>query len=440
MRSPVEAIDLREPWRESAAPEPKIVRAEILEDEAALVALGPEWEALYLACERPSPCALHAWVVAWWGAFGREAEGAGRETALFVVALRDEAGRLVGAIPLFEERASGLSLRVRRLRSVGFLGREGVYDMTEEPAVLLRPGWEAAALRAFADALRPHLLRGRWDLVFFRLLEGGSPAPLDDAFRRLPPGLWVKTDRKTGPYAARLPGDWAAYRRSLSKSMRDNLGYYPRLLDRDGHAWSVRTLRDPAAMAGAAARLAALHHGRAAQARGRRHQDHIHGTVQERFLAELLRGLAAQGRAFVAELVVDGEVVGSQAFVEDRDQLMVYYSGYAEAWYRYSPIFVIEAAVFREALERGVRSLDFLRTRSAWKARWGATECAPMHRVFVVPRRPLSGLRLFLYLAGLLWRRDVVRRGPKLLRKLRRALFPKRSPRETPPLSAERGR
>ncbi len=392
---------------------------EVVESEAGLGALAEEWNALFEACERPSACASHAWVVAWWEAFGANPLGAGAETALFVAAIRNEAGALVGALPMFEERGA---FRVRRLRSVGFLGREGVYDMTEEPAVLIRPGWEARVLRAVAETLRPDLLRGRWDLVFLNYLAQGSADALGEAFRGLHPLLPVRTERRTGPYVAELPASWAAYRKTLSKSMRDNLGYYPRLLTRDGHDWSVRILREPSAMREASERLAALHGSRARNTRGRRHHDHIHGPAQRAFLAELLRRLAETGKAFVAELTIDGNVVASQAFVETDGELMVYYSGYDEAWYKYSPVFVIEGVVFRDALERGVRRLNFLRARAKWKARWGAADGLTMHRAFVVPLRPDCWFRLAIYLADILYRRDVVARIPRLRRKWASAL------------------
>ena len=385
-----------------------------------------EWNALFADCARPSPCASHDWVVAWWKAFGRNPQGAGPNTALFVVVVRDAAGALVGALPLFEERPQG-PFRVRRLRNVGFLGREGVYDMTEEPAVLVRPGWESRTLRALAEALRPHLLQARWDLVFLRVLDDGSPKPLDRAFRGLSPLLKVKTDEKTGPYFAEPPSTWAAYRKVLTKSMRDNLGYYPRLLTRDGHDWSVRLLRAPEEMPEAASRLADLHGSRARNTRGKRHNDHIHGPAQRAFLIDLLERLAARGEAFVAELVVAGIVVASQAFIENGDELMVYYSGYDEAWYRYSPVFVIDAIVFKDAMERGIRRLNFLRARAKWKTRWGAANGPTMHRVFVVPLRPDCWLRIALYLAAILYRRDVVERIPKLRRKLANALKKRRT-------------
>ncbi len=390
---------------------------EVVEDANALRALAVEWNELFQACDRPSLCALHGWIVAWWEAFAERADGAGIGVVPFVVLMRDEGGRLVAAFPMYEERPGG-PLGIRRLRAMGFLGREHTDSMTEEPTDLILSGWESRAVCELIETLRPHLRRGRWDMAVVRHLEVGAGSDLHDAVAGLRPRCLVMKDRATGPYLAELPASWAEYRKALTKSMRDNLGYYPRLLARDGHVAAVRTVRDPAEMVRAAATLADLHRARAVQGRGVEHHDHLEGPAQVAFLQGLLERLAVEGRAFVAELVVDDEVVASGAFIEDGDGLMVYYSGYREEWYRYSPVFVIDAHVFREALERGVRRLDFLRVAGLWKSRWGATECVPMDRAFVLPLRPMALFRVGLYLTGVTLRKDVVGRVPVIAERI----------------------
>ena len=385
----------------------------LVEDEAGLVALGEEWDALYAACDRPSLCAGHAWAVAWWQTFGGRAEGVGRATHLHIVLFREPMGALAGIVPFVEERPSD-PLHIRRLRILGFVGSSGVFDMTEEPSLLIRADREEAVLEALAEALRPGLCSGRWDAVYLRTHGqplGSSLLPLTDVAK-------LREDARAGSDYVELPGSWAEYRRSLTRSMRDNLPYYPRLLTRHGYDWMVRVIDEPEAMLDAADRLTRLHAARAASGRGKRHDAHLHGPVQQAFLGAILRRMATEGRARVGELVVDGEVVASQAFLEDGNTLMVSYSGYRESWYRYSPVFVIDAVVFRDALERGVRRLDFLRSPAPWKSRWLARPGPPMHRVVLVSRRFDSRLRYALYWSEEAIRRNIVRKLARLDRKL----------------------
>lgn len=305
--------------------------------------------------------------------------------------------------------------------------------MTEEPILLFRPGFEEDAMAEVARVLRPHLERGRWDAVFLRMHHDGPDSALQSSLKGLSGLAFGKVAMRAGSDYAALPETWAEYRQALGKSMRDNLGYYPRLLTRDGHDWHVRIVRSSQEMPDAARRLIDLHHARAKSDRGPFHCDHIDGAVQEAFLMGLLLDLADRRQGFVAELEVDGEVVASQAFGESGDEMMIYYSGYRETWAKYSPIFVIDAIVFRDALERGVRRLDFLRGMAPWKARWLACPGPKLHRVTLVSLHPAAQLRYALYLAHHTWRRNVSARLPILSRRLATKLTTLRA-------KAERGR
>jgi len=380
------------------------LRIQILND---LPCLETDWRELYEEIENPSLCASFSWVSAWWHAFGKTCPNA----RPFVVVLRGEQDRAAAIFPFFEEDPSN-PLEIRRLRLMGDLGHDAAFGMTEEPTHLVRPGMEASSLDTLALALKPEIEAGRWDLLAFRIFDDAPSCPLAAAFAGLLPKAWLKTDARTGCDFATLPDTWTDYRKLLTKSMRDNLGYYPRLLTRGGHQWQVRYIRDAADMPAAVKRLTQLHQARAESHRGLRHCNHIHGPTQEAFLADLLSALAPRDRGFIAELIVDGEIVAAQAFVEEGAELMVYYSGYREAWYKYSPIFVIDTVVFKDAMERGVRRLNFLRNTGQWKTRWGAVSGPCLRRASLVPRRPACAARYGIYFLRSAVRRHLLERLP----------------------------
>ena len=81
------------------------MRAEVLTADAALRALGPEWEALWRrAGDRATPFQSPAWLLPWWRAFGT-----GRPRA---ATLRGGDGRLLGLLLGGPPRCGALAVLV----------------------------------------------------------------------------------------------------------------------------------------------------------------------------------------------------------------------------------------------------------------------------------------------------------------------------------------
>ena len=122
-----------------------------------------------------------------------------------------------------------------------------VDDLTEEPLILLHREASAQALRGLLAGLLQWKGRGDWDLIHLRWMRRTSDSDLKSLWRQMPhrlPFLLTHSRRQEGQTRT-LPNDLGALRRSLSRSMRDNIPYYPRLLTRDEHDWSVRFARRP---------------------------------------------------------------------------------------------------------------------------------------------------------------------------------------------------
>src|SRR5262249_30026750 len=138
----------------------------------------------------------------------------------------------IAIFPMFIEAKSGFGLAERRLRFIGFNGASGPADMTEEPIYLIEPGAEELALKGLEAVVQSLSRKGAFDILdlrFWHQGEGELPVP----FRHR---------SKKGPALVDLPETWAEYRKFLTKSMRDNLGYYPRLLQRHGHTFEIKVI------------------------------------------------------------------------------------------------------------------------------------------------------------------------------------------------------
>lgn len=342
---------------------------EITTDDEFLALCGP-WNALLNRCDYPTPFCSWAWAWEWWQKFGGAAAPGYR---LLVAQVYDTAGRLVGLAPFFFPGDGAGPLRLRPLRPLATRIHCLVDDLTEEPLILLDADAPEAVFAALCQALLAWPGRADWDLIHLRLLRRAGTSEIGPQWRRLPgafPFVLTRRRRRLGQTRC-LPPAWPALRRSLSKSMRDNTSYYPRLLTREGHEWSVTICRDPEAVSRAVRLLIRLHECRAQSGHGPAHTNHLPGAAQQAFLHDILTRLAGAGMAAVALLEVDREVVAAQSVLECAGRLTFYYSGFDPRWHRYSPVTLLHTALIQDAQARGLTALDYLPEAEPWKTRWG---------------------------------------------------------------------
>ena len=286
-----------------------------------------------------------------------------------IIVAVDERRRLIGLAPMFEKKALGK-------RALGLIlqpfGRSGDFEtMTDEPIVLLRRRSEDCAMAMIVGHLVDEAYVAPWDVATLR--RHGSPTRAGSPLVSFPPGLdHVELTRQVdGPVVVELPSSFERFRAGLTKSMRDNIAYYPKRLSREIGDWSVQMARSPDEVAVATDQLVDLHRQRSSWAQGLQHRSHIQGHLEAKFLTRWFHRLALRGEVILASLVVREQVAAIQAFVELGESLAVYYSGQAELWRRYSPITVIMTEVVRKAIERGSRRLMFAPGYKPWKTRWG---------------------------------------------------------------------
>ncbi len=364
---------------------------ELKTDDDWLRLRGP-WNALLARCSLPSPFCTWEWAWEWWRHFGAES---GPPCRLLAALAYSGSGELIGLAPFYFPAAPSGPLRLRPLRPLGTRLRCRVDDMTEEPILLLDRDHAGPALARIWEALRAWPGRAEWDLIHLRGMRRAGDPRLAGLWRRLPgtaPFLLTRASRRLGQ-TRRLPPSWPEFRASLSKSMRDNAAYYPRLLTRDGHEWAVRIARTPAEVAAATPALIRLHGRRAESERGPAHMDHLPGAAQKRFLGNVLVRLAGQGKAAVALLEVGGTAIAAQATLEAEGRLTFYYSGFDTDWHKYSPVTVLHLALLEDAIRRGVGGVDYLPGPEPWKTRWGVDAEWTLDEVSCLSVHPRALLR-----------------------------------------------
>ena len=387
----------------------------VLDTEAELAACESEWRELHRKCNRADPFGEWEYVWAWWRAFGKPGKREGQHNPLFILKIFSPSNELVAIFPLLTSRINRSPLSPFVLRLFGHNGVLIPGDMSEMPLYLVLNGWEHEATRALIEAVRAKLRARACDSVHIRLSYDGCDRYFELEVPATVRLASVVAKPRTGDMIATLGETYKAYIKGLSKSMRDNTKYYPKLLERAGHSWTVRTVWSPDEMRAAVDTVIRLHRERAKSPLGRRHDDHLPELAHADFLQKLMLRKAADGQAFVSILEIDRQTVAAQAFFAYGDKISVYYSGFDPAWFKFSLITVLQGKVFEESIESGYRRVDFVLEDAPWKARWGAIQQTPSVEVFLCSKAPVSFVKTGLWALA-----RAIRRAGESLEKNRR--------------------
>ncbi len=195
-----------------------------------------EWNRLNSDSPQASLFRTWEWAFHWWTVFLQE-----RSCSLKILAFRDPRGRLVAVIPLHDAKNPFDKLWARRLSLLQDFGWHQE-QMVEEPTSVIALGYETLVIEALSWFLScsQHF---RWDACQIGF-HSAHPAERSERviWKLKSPLVAWQCKQHPGSRFVLLPPDWATYRGSLSRSMRDNLSYYPRKDACAGLALRVRIL------------------------------------------------------------------------------------------------------------------------------------------------------------------------------------------------------
>ena len=314
----------------------------LVSSRAGFDALEPHWDRLVDCMEVPSPFLSWDWSRTWWEVFGHRKQ--------LRVAVFHEAGQVVGIAPFYRRRYGP----VRATVPFGWPDR-----LTEQMEPIIPQHGGLAVQRAMTEWL------------------------LDKNAIGLAPGLDGTTALQFGSRALTgdvyydwrlLPATWDELLDGLHRSMRGNIRYYPRLLERSGHKLSFRVAEDAPAVRAALPTLFGLHSARANAPTGERHRDRLSEPMRREFLQRLAAILPSQGAMKVGILQVDGADVAAQLWFERKGTIFLHYSGYDPQWSKFSVAMIVTSEIIRAGVERGLRRVEFLRGTKQFKTRWNTEQ------------------------------------------------------------------
>lgn len=309
-------------------------------------ALGPEWLALQArACPPAGAFATPQFQAAWWNAFAHA--GKGSDFAVDLRAVRD-GDELVGVLPL-----------MRRDGCVRLIGDSGVCDYMD---LVAAPGREGEVVAALLDYLQAGAAR---EVELPGLPDGSCSLTLlpEAAAAR---GWTVEAEPEAVCPVIQLAPDWDGYldgiktrhRREVRRKMRN-------LLD-GGAQVALEAVDEPGAIAEALPRFLELMAG-------------SRGDKAE-FLTERMSAFfhAIAGRMGPANLLrlyffqVDGKRVAAVLCFLADGELQMYNSGYDPEYRELSVGLASNVFVVRDAIERGLQRVNFLRGEEPYKFQLGA--------------------------------------------------------------------
>jgi CelD/BcsL family acetyltransferase involved in cellulose biosynthesis len=305
--------------------------------------LRSDWGRLVDQMDVPSPFLSWEWHRVWWAHFG------GRRQ-MRVLVLR-QGGEVAGIVPLYR-------------RSYG-------------PFRVLVPfGWPDRLTEIITPVI-PTGTRARLLPVLSAWLESqpysvGLIAGLEEGQQRL---LREQTLSERVLFDWRtLPPTWDELLKDLTRSMRGNIRYYPRMMEKQGHQISFRIASDVAAVRAGLEVLFRLHTARSRERSGERHRDRLQQRTRREFLTHLAQVLAPRGQMKVGILQLDCKDVAAQLWFERGSTMFIHYSGYEPELSRFSVAMVALSEVMRLGIARGMTQVEFLRGSKPFKTRWNTQQ------------------------------------------------------------------
>lgn len=326
----------------------------LLDSDVALLALAPEWEALWRRVPGASPFASPAWLLPWWRHFG---------TSMPRVATQHVGGRLAGVLPLYRLDEPG----VRKLLPIG-AGTTDHLDALLEPGVAVGPLLQAALDHARGDGVEV------CDLI---------EVPPGSALLGIAPEGWRVhwAEGQACPVLA-LPATVAGLADVVPANTLRKLRMNRNRAARAG-GFTIETA-GPKTVQALLSELIRLHQARWT-AQGE--VGSLAGPVILDFHRDAAPALLQAGALRLQALRIDGEIAAAcYVLLAGPDRILFYLSGFDATRSFVSPGTLLLAAMLEQAVLEGCQEANFLRGREAYKYAWGGVDqlnmfcrLTPMH-------------------------------------------------------------
>lgn len=348
------------------------LRVDRIEDVAGFAALCYEWGALLERSGERSPFLTWEWLYPWWQHMGGERE-------LYLLAVRNSSGALVGLAPLCRSW-TGLG-PWGRCRALEFLGTGKA--ASEYLNVIVDPAEGCVVLAALVEYLADH--RDEWDVLTLSDVDekAWSLSMMRLLFRLNGFDAVVSLTPGSQCRYARLDDGWESYLRARSAKLRYQIKQKGGALE-GRHGARFVTLDRAAEIPRAMERLIALHRNRLATI-GKV------STLLDESMVAFLHGttplLFERGWLRLCALVAGGRPLAMVYGLAYRGGFYDYQKGMDIEWAKWGVGTVLQARCIEHACAEGLIEYDLLRGDESYKDRWASYTKHTM-RLDIVQRGP----------------------------------------------------
>ena len=322
---------------------------------AGFDALAQEWEALESALSPRVPFSSPLWCKLWWTHFNRS--GLACRDQLRVFAVRDRDGALVGVAPMFLTSRPGWG--IVRTRELQFFGADPY--VTELRGPICRPDDTIGVV----DALSRHIRHMReCDWVQWRGLR--YPEGVEH------PNVGLREDDKLGivDHFIPVPGTFEAFKTSLPRNIKESLRKCYNSLKRENLEFEFRVVTAARDVPDAVNRFLDLHKARADLEGTVKHPDVFNSAQARALLRNYCLEMARRDALRIFQLMIGGEVVAMRIGFVLGDEIYLYFSGYDQAYSRFSVMTTTVAEAIKHSIEQGMRIVNLSTGTDVSKTRW----------------------------------------------------------------------
>ncbi len=340
-----------------------------LESVETLAPIADQWNQLTGGV----PFRSYEWASSWWRHYG-PAQG-----QLFVLAVRDGNGRLIGLAPWFRSRSAGWG------HVLQFLGSGDV--CSEYLSLLCHPQDARNVSVALVEFLAGQARR-QWHVLDLPAIDAAddSLGHLREQFARRGHAIDCQSDARCWRVA--LPATWSDYLAGFSKARRHRNRYLLRRYLESGQARFLRVV-DPASFDRGFEIFTDLHQKRRAMLG----QPGCFASAQfAAFHREVARQFLDSGRLRLVWLEFEGRPLAVEYSFVGGGTVYYYQGGFEPELAELCPGTLMLASSLKAAIEEGYHQFDFLRGDEPYKANWNA-QSVPLASLRIAGRSPAARVR-----------------------------------------------